>query len=51
MEKQKMKPIEDAKIECAKTLFNKYSDANVQYEHVDTFEELRKRLQKYMISE
>lgn len=40
-----LKPIEDAKIKCAETLFNKYSDANVRYEHVDTFEELRKRLQ------
>ncbi|MCH5217770.1 MAG: DEAD/DEAH box helicase family protein [Muribaculaceae bacterium] len=49
LDSMNIKPIEDAKIKCAKTLFNEYSDANVRYEHVDTFEELRKRLQKYMI--
>ena len=49
MDSIQFKKVEEAKIECANALFNKFSDTNVRYEQVDSFEKLREKLQKYMI--
>ena len=40
MESINIRPIEQAKIDCAKKLFNKLSDGKVVYDHVDNFERL-----------
>lgn len=50
MDTMQLKPVELAKINCAKKLFNEYSDAKVRYEHVDSFERLRAELRKYMVT-
>jgi len=39
-----LRPIEKAKISCAKRLFEKLSNGSVHYEHVDSYEELQKML-------
>lgn len=48
LDSMQLKQVELAKIKCAETLFNECSDANVRYEHVDSFDILRNRLQKYI---
>ncbi|MBQ5324079.1 MAG: type III restriction endonuclease, partial [Oscillospiraceae bacterium] len=40
MESLNLKPIEQAKISCAKKLFNDMSTANVKYHDVDSFQSL-----------
>lgn len=40
METMQLKPVEKAKIECAKKLFNEASDSNVRYAHVATYQDL-----------
>ena len=39
-----LRPIEKAKISCAKRLFEKLSNGSVHYDHVDSYEELQKML-------
>lgn len=50
LDSMQLKKIEDSKIECAKKLFNEYSTGKVRYEHVDTFSELRTRMQDYILN-
>lgn len=40
MESLNLRPIEKAKIDCAKKLFSKLSDGLVTYDHVDSYQEL-----------
>ena len=40
MESLNLRPIEKAKIDCAKKLFTKLSDGLVTYDHVDSYQEL-----------
>ena len=40
MESLNLRPIEKAKIDCAKELFTKLSDGLVTYDHVDSYQEL-----------
>jgi type III restriction enzyme len=40
MESMQLRKIEEAKIECAKKLFNEMSNQNIRYGKVDSFEEL-----------
>ena len=35
-----LRPIEEAKISCAKQLFEKLSNGSVHYEHVDSYKSL-----------
>jgi type III restriction enzyme len=44
MESLELRPIEQAKIKCAKKLFNSISSENVKYHEVDSFETLRNLL-------
>ena len=39
-----LRPIEKAKISCAKRLFEKLSNGSVHYDHVDSYEELQKMI-------
>lgn len=40
MESLQLKPIEQAKISCAKKLFNEISSSNVKYHDVDSYQSL-----------
>lgn len=40
MESLNLRPIEKAKIDCAKKLFSKLSNGAVTYDHVDSYQEL-----------
>lgn len=40
MDSMQLKPVEKAKIECAKKLFNEASNGNVRYAHVATYQDL-----------
>ena len=40
MSSLELRPIEKAKIECAKKLFNRLSDGRITYDHVDSFQQL-----------
>lgn len=40
MESLELRPIEKAKIDCAKKLFNRLSNGVVTYDHVDSFQQL-----------
>lgn len=44
MESLNLRPVEKAKIDCAKKLFEKLSDGKVMYDHVDSFETLMKKV-------
>ncbi len=46
MDSFNIRPIEKAKIDCAKKLFNKLSEGKVIYEHVDSYEKLMKVMVK-----
>ena len=46
METLNLRPIEKAKIDCAKKLFAKLSDGLVTYEHADSFETLMNKVMK-----
>lgn len=46
MESLSLRPIEQAKIDCAKKLFSKLSDGLVTYDHVDSYEELMNKVLK-----
>lgn len=46
MESLQLRPIEQAKIKCAKTLFAKLSDGKITYDHVDSYKELISRVMK-----
>ncbi len=46
MESLQLRPIEQAKIKCAKTLFTKLSDGKITYDHVDSYKELISRVMK-----
>lgn len=40
MESMDLRPIEAAKISCAKKLFNELSDENLRYHEVDSYQQL-----------
>ncbi|MCG4580066.1 type III restriction endonuclease [Clostridium cochlearium] len=40
MDSLNLRPIEKAKIDCTKKLFNKISSNNLRYDHVDSYEAL-----------
>ncbi len=44
MESLNLRPIEKAKIDCAKKLFTKLSDGLVTYDHVDSYQELLNKM-------
>jgi type III restriction enzyme len=44
MDSLELRPIERAKIDCAKKLFATLSNGAVQYGHVDSFEELMNKV-------
>ena len=44
MESLNLRPIEKAKIDCAKKLFNKLSNGIVTYDHVDSFQQLMNKV-------
>ena len=44
MKSLELRPIEKAKIDCAKKLFNKLSDGYITYDHVDSFEQLMNKV-------
>lgn len=46
MESLNLRPIEKAKIDCAKKLFSKLSDGLVTYDHVDSYQELLNKVMK-----
>ena len=46
MESLNLRPVEKAKIDCAKKLFEKLSDGKVMYDHVDSFEKLMEKVLK-----
>lgn len=46
MESLQLRPIEQAKIKCAKTLFTKLSGGKITYDHVDSYKELINRVMK-----
>ncbi len=48
MESLQLRPIEKAKINCAKKLFNKLGNGNLVYDVIDTYDEL---LTKVMVGE
>ena len=44
METMQLRGVEKAKIECAKTLFNKMSTGAVRYEHVTNYRDLLNKM-------
>ena len=44
MESLNLRPIEKAKIDCAKKLFSTLSTGLVTYDHVDSFQELMNKV-------
>ena len=44
MTKMQLKPVEVAKIDCARKLFNRLSDGKVVFDHVDSFETLMNKV-------
>lgn len=44
VESLSLRPIERAKIGCAKQLFQKFSDGLVSYDHVDSYQELLNKI-------
>ena len=44
MDSLELRPIEKAKIDCAKKLFNRLSNGLVTYDHVDSFEQLMNKV-------
>lgn len=46
MSSMELRPIEKAKIDCARALFNNLSGADVRYDCVDSYEKLLSVMQK-----